>query len=111
MHSLSLIDGLASGLLGVGSMKYVKFIYSEALQGRPYIGDCHPASGLRIAAPQPPSLTAMHCTAVMHELYTLQSLEHSGMSHQRLQILQYYHRLCPPLWGTKELISACSVHS
>ena len=46
MHSLSLIDGLASGLLGVGSMKYVKDIYSEALQGRPYIGNRRPASGL-----------------------------------------------------------------
>ena len=83
MHSLSLIDGLASGLLGVGSMKYVKVesYHSEALQGRPYIGNRHPASGLRIAVPQPPSLTAAYCAAVMHELYTLQSLEHSGMSH------------------------------
>ena len=83
MHSLSLIDGLASGLLGVGSMKYVKMkvIHSEALQGCPYIDDHHPASGLRITALQPPSLTAAHYAAVMHELYTLQSLEHSGMSH------------------------------
>ena len=67
------MDGLASGLLGVGSVKYVKVIHSEALQGRPYIGNRHPASGLRIAVPQSPSLTAVYCAAVMHELYTLQS--------------------------------------